>query len=87
MPNMVAMLKGGPHPGPAKQLIDPLLSAEVEEKLAVSPVAQMPLGPGVKTSEWVRTPGSLKGMEVDYRKIAETLEQIQPFLSTWVGYR
>jgi hypothetical protein len=41
----------------------------------------------VKTSEWVPTPDSLKGMEVDYRKIAETLEQIQPFLSTWVGYR
>ena len=87
MPNMVAMLKGGPHPGPAKQLIDYLLSAEVEEKLAVSPAAQMPLGPGVKTPEWVPTLDSLKGMDVDYTKIAETLEQIQPFLSTWVGYR
>jgi iron(III) transport system substrate-binding protein len=87
MPNMVAMLKGGPHPGPAKQLIDYLLSAEVEEKLAASPAAQMPLGPGVKTPEWVPTPDSLKGMEVEYTTIAETLEQIQPFLSTWVGYR
>ncbi len=87
MPNMVAMLKGGPHPGPAKQLIDYLLSAEVEEQLAASPAAQMPLGPGVKTPEWVPALGSLKGMDVDYPKIAETLEQIQPFLSTWVGYR
>jgi iron(III) transport system substrate-binding protein len=87
MPNMVAMLKGGPHPGPAKQLLDYLLSAEVEEKLAVSPAAQMPLGPGVKAPEGVPTLDSLKGMDVDYTKIAETLEQIQPFLSTWVGYR
>jgi iron(III) transport system substrate-binding protein len=87
MPNMVAMLKGGPHPTPAKQLIDYLLSAEVEEKLAFSPAAQMPLGPGVKTPEWVPTLDSLKSMDVDYTKIAETLEQIQPFLSTWVGYR
>ncbi len=87
MPNMAAMLKGGPHPAPAKQLIDYLLSAEVEEKLAVSPAAQMSLGPGVKTPAWLPTLDSLKGMDVDYTKIAETLEQIQPFLSTWVGYR
>jgi iron(III) transport system substrate-binding protein len=87
MPNMVAMLKGRPHPAPAKQLIDYLLSVEVEEKLAFSPAAQMPLGPGVKTPEWVPTLDSLKGMDVDYTKIAETLEQIQRFLSTWVGYR
>lgn len=87
MPNMVVMMKGGPHPEPAKQLIDYLLSAEVEERLAVSPAAQMPLGPGVKTPDWVPTLDSLKGMDVDYRQIAETLEQIQSFLSTWVGYR
>ena len=33
MPNMVAMIKGGPNPENAKKLIDYLLSAEVEEKL------------------------------------------------------
>jgi hypothetical protein len=47
----------------------------------------MPLGPGVKTPEGVPTLDSLKGMDLDYTKIAETLEQIQPFLSIWVGYR
>lgn len=87
MPNMVAMIKGGPHPENARKLIDYLLSAEVEEKLAFSPAAQMPLGPGVKTPENVPAIGSLKGMDVDYVKVAEIMEKIQPFLSTWVGYR
>lgn len=87
MPNMVVMIKGGPHPEPAKQLIDYLLSAEVEEQLAFSPAAQMPLGPGVKTPERGPTLASIKGMDVDYVQVAEMLEKIQPFLSTWVGYR
>jgi iron(III) transport system substrate-binding protein len=87
MPNMVVMIKGGPHPEPAKQLIDYLLSAEVEEQLALSPAAQMPLGPGVKTPERGPTLASVKGMDVDYVQVAEMLEKIQPFLSTWVGYR
>lgn len=87
MPNVVAMIKGGPHPENAKKLIDYLLSAEVEEKLASSPAAQMPLGPGVKTPEDVPAIRSLKDMDVDYVKVAEIMEKIQPFLSTWVGYR
>ncbi len=87
MPNMVAMIKGGPHPENAKKLIDYLLSAEVEEKLAFSPADQIPLGPGVKTREGVAAIGSLKDMGVDYVKMAEAMEKVQPFLSTWVGYR
>jgi len=87
MPNMVAMIKGGPNPENAKKLIDYLLSAEVEEKLAFSPAAQMPLGAGAKTSEGVPTVGSQKDMTVDYVKLAETVERIQNFLSSWVGYR
>lgn len=87
MPNMVAMIKGGPHPEHAKKLIDYLLSAEVEEALALSPAAQMPLGPGVKRPDGILAVGSLKDMGLDYKKVAGTVETIQPFLSTWVGYR
>jgi iron(III) transport system substrate-binding protein len=87
MPNMVAMIKGGPHSEPAKQLIDYLLSAEVEEQLARSPAAQMPLGSGVKSPAGIPTLDAIKGMDVDYVKVAEMLAKIQPFLSTWVGYR
>jgi len=87
MPNMVAMIKGGPNPENAKKLIDYLLSAEVEEKLAFSAAVQMPLGPGAKTPEGVPTVGSLKDMAVDYVKIAQAVEQTQKFLTSWVGYR
>jgi hypothetical protein len=59
----------------------------VEEQLAFSPAAQMPLGPGVKTPERGPMLASIKGMDVDYVQVAEMLEKIQPFLSTWVGYR
>lgn len=87
MPSMISMIKGGPHPENAKKLVDYLLSAEVEEKLAFSPAAQMPLGPGAKTPEGVPAVTSLRGMNVDYVNVAEMMEKIQPFLSTWVGYR
>jgi iron(III) transport system substrate-binding protein len=44
IPNTVALIKGAPHPAEAKQLIDFLLSADVERKLAEMPSAQIPLG-------------------------------------------
>lgn len=44
IPNTVALIKGAPHAEPGKQLIDFLLSAEVERKLAEMPGAQIPLG-------------------------------------------
>ncbi len=87
MPNMVALIKGSPHPDNAKKLIDYLLSAEVEEKLAFSPAAQMPLGLGAKAPEGAATIASVKDMGVDYVQVADTVQKIQPFLSAWVGYR
>ncbi len=44
IPNTVAMIAGCPHPKQAKQLIDYLLSAEVERALAEARSAQIPLG-------------------------------------------
>lgn len=86
MPNMVAMLKGGPHPENAKRLIDYLLSAEVEAQLAASPAAQMPLGTDVTTPEDVPAVASLKVMDVDYVQVAARLEKVQAFVRTWGGY-
>lgn len=87
MPNMVAMIKRGPHPEHAKKLIDYLLSAQVEEALAFSPAAQMPLDVAVKRPDGMMAIGSIKAMGLDYKKVAETVEKTQPYLSTWVGYR
>ncbi len=44
IPNTVAMIAGCPHPKQARQLIDYLLSAEVEQALAEARSAQIPLG-------------------------------------------
>lgn len=44
IPNTVALIKNAPHAEEGKQLIDYLLSADVERKLAEMPGAQIPLG-------------------------------------------
>lgn len=44
IPNTVALVKGAPHADAGRALIDFLLSAEVERKLAEMPSAQIPLG-------------------------------------------
>jgi len=43
LPNTLAVVKGAPHPRAAVQLIDYLLSPEVEAKPAAGPSAQIPL--------------------------------------------
>lgn len=48
IPNTVALVKGAPHEAAGKQLIDYLLSPEVEEALAACPSAQIPLREGIK---------------------------------------
>lgn len=44
IPNSVALIAGAPHPDAGRKLIDYLLSAEVETRLASSRSAQIPLG-------------------------------------------
>jgi iron(III) transport system substrate-binding protein len=44
IPNTVALIKGAPNRAEGQQLIDFLLSADVERKLAEMPGAQIPLG-------------------------------------------
>jgi iron(III) transport system substrate-binding protein len=84
MPTVVVLLRGGPHPEAGRKLIDHLLSPEVEERLAREG-AHMPLRPGVPTPPGVRRVDEIKAMQVDYARVAETMEQIQPWLRQWVG--
>jgi iron(III) transport system substrate-binding protein len=53
LPNTVALIAGCPHPEAGRKLIDYLLSAEVECRLAEGPSAQIPLGTDLAD---VRTP-------------------------------
>lgn len=85
VPNAVVLIKGGPHPEAAKKLIDYLLSAETERKLALSDAAQIPLHEGVETPAIVRKIETIKTMKTDYAAVARKMREIEPLLKQWVG--
>ncbi len=85
LPNAVALVKGGPHPENGKQLIDYLLSASTERKLAFADCAQIPLHAGVDTPPEIRRIEDIKTMRVGYADLARKMEEIQPFLKEWAG--
>ncbi|WP_428269742.1 extracellular solute-binding protein [Haliangium sp.] len=84
MPTVAVLIKGAPHPDAGKKLIDCLLSAEVERRMAESG-AHMPLRAGVSVPAGVRPVSSLEPMAIDYQAVAQTMERIQPWLREWVG--
>jgi len=84
MPTTVVLIKGGPHPEAGKQLIDFLLAPDVERRMAES-AAHMPLRPEVPVPQGVRRAGEVKAMAVDYARISEDMERIQPWLREWAG--
>jgi iron(III) transport system substrate-binding protein len=82
IPNTVAVVKGGPNPAGARQLVDYLLSAEVEARLAESASHQIPLNPTVtaRLPREIETPQTVKAMEVDFGKAADLWDEVQSFL-------
>lgn len=83
IPNTVSLVKGAPHPDAGKRLIDHLLSAAVEERLARGPSAQIPLHPGVPRPDHVLDVTALKLAVVDwqaagaaYREHTDALEAL-----------
>jgi iron(III) transport system substrate-binding protein len=82
LPNTVAVIRSCPNPEGARKLVDYLLSAEVEAKLAETASHQIPLNPQVKArlpKEIVR-PDAIKTMEVDFDKAADLWDEVQTFL-------
>jgi iron(III) transport system substrate-binding protein len=74
IPNTVALIAGGPNPDAGKRLIDYLLSAEVERRLAFSESMQIPVREGIERPAHVPPFESIQAMQVDYRAIADNLE-------------
>ena len=60
IPNTLAIIRGCPHPAAARQLVDYLLSPEVEAMLAAGPSAQIPLNPNVEAPDRVKTPQTVR---------------------------
>ncbi len=80
IPNTVAIIQGGPNADAARQLVDFLLSPQVEASLARGPSAQIPLNPQVEAKAPVETPFTVKAMKVDFEKAAAQWEEVQTFL-------
>lgn len=81
IPNTVMLLAGAPNPDAAKQLIDYLLSPEVERKLAEGRAAQIPLHGSLADFEHPLPLARMKPMVVDYavigRELARRTEEIK----------
>jgi iron(III) transport system substrate-binding protein len=82
IPNTVAIIKGSPNPDGARKLVDYLLSAEVETRLAEGPSHQVPLNPEVKATlpREMETSRTVKTMDVDWGKAADLWDEVQTFL-------
>ena len=80
IPNTIALIKGAPHSKEAEQLVDYLLSAEVEKRLAEGPSAQIPLRPGIAASSRVKTPPEVRAMDVDWSAAADKWDTAAEFL-------
>lgn len=86
IPNTVAILKDCPHPQAAKKLVDYLLTAEVEAKLAASASAQIPLNTkNAAVEAQVETPQTVKAMEVDFNAAAEHWDAVAKFMRETFG--
>lgn len=82
IPNSLGIIKGGPNPDGARKLVDFLLSAEVEGRLAASAGHQIPLNPEVKAElpKGMETAATVKPMDVDWGKAADLWKEALDFL-------
>jgi iron(III) transport system substrate-binding protein len=86
LPNTVAIIKGCPNPDGARKLVDYLLSAEVEKRLAEAESHQIPLNPKVQAAlpKEIERPreagGAVKSMQVDFGKATDLWDETQTFL-------
>lgn len=70
IPNTLCIIKNGPNTDNARKLVDYLLSAAVEDELAVGRSAQFPLGENAAEKSRAN-PGDLKVMQADFESAAE----------------
>jgi iron(III) transport system substrate-binding protein len=81
IPNTLAIIKNGPHPEQAKQLVDRLLQPDIETRLANGSSAQIPLNKSVTAKSRVQPTGQkLKIMSVDFQAAADGWQIATEFL-------
>ncbi len=75
IPNTIGLVKGGPRPDLGQQLIDFLLSREVEAMLAAGDSAQIPVRSDVARPPSVIGPPTFRTMVVDWNDVVENFDQ------------
>lgn len=86
VPNAAALIANGPNPENGKKFIEYLLTAAVEQALAESEAAQMPLRPGVPVPPGVKLVNEIKPMAVDYGTLGARLEELSKgWLKEWAA--
>jgi iron(III) transport system substrate-binding protein len=80
LPNTLALVKDCPHPHAGRQLIDYLLSPEIEGRLAAGPSAQIPLHPATKAPSRVGDLASLHVMNVDWSQAADAFRAATDYI-------
>jgi iron(III) transport system substrate-binding protein len=80
IPNSLGIVKDCRHPEAARKLIDHLLSAGTEGRLAEGESAQIPLGSKVTAKVRVETPATVKAMPVDFAAAAKKWDVAHEFL-------
>ncbi len=75
IPNTISLIANGPNPQRAKAVIDRLLQADIESRLAKGASAQFPLNPKVTVSSRANAPTSLKVMDANFESAAATWDQ------------
>lgn len=82
LPNTLALIRSGPNPDGGRKLIDYLLSAEIEGKLAANASRQIPLNPNVeaKLPASILRPEAVQTMTVDFEKAADVWDAAQTTL-------
>jgi iron(III) transport system substrate-binding protein len=85
MPNMVSLIANSPRPDEGKQLIDYLLSADVERQLAQSEAVQIPVHAGVPGPKNVPAIETFRPMTLDYTKAAARVEDVTTRLAGILG--
>ncbi|MBM4088630.1 MAG: extracellular solute-binding protein [Planctomycetes bacterium] len=70
IPNTLCIIKGGPHPMEARHLVEYLLTATVETKLAQGHSAQFPVLPGVSVGSRAAPPHPVRWMDADFQQAA-----------------
>ena len=85
IPNTLCVINGGPNTDRAIRLVDRLLAADIEQRLAASDSAQIPVASDVKTRSRVEPENELQIMQVDFPaaaaswdEVAKTLVEIFP---------